>query len=109
MAASKVCAVPNCPKLIPRTDNKCHAHTREADMARGTTTERGYGSTHKALRAHWQTLITRQPQPCTRCGQPITTHDTWHLDHDDHDRSKYRGPSHATCNTAAGGRLAHSS
>ena len=106
--AKRPCPKDGCPTLINTGERYCAPHQREADRARGTTTERGYGSTHKALRAHWQTLITREPQPCTRCGQPITTHDTWHLDHDDHDRSKYRGPSHATCNTAAGGRLAHS-
>ena len=97
-----------CTDLAPPGKSQCATCQRETARNRGTTTERGYGAPHKALRAHWQTLITRQPQPCTRCGQPITTHDTWHLDHDDHDRSKYRGPSHATCNTAAGGRLAHS-
>ena len=106
--AKRPCPKDGCPTLINTGERYCPTHQREADRARGTTTERGYGGTHKALRAHWQTLITRQPQPCTRCGQPITTRDTWHLDHDDHDRSKYRGPSHATCNTAAGGRLAHS-
>ena len=106
--AKRPCPKDGCPTLINTGERYCPTHQRETDRARGTTTERGYGAPHRALRAHWQTLITREPQPCTRCGQPITTRDTWHLDHDDNDRSKYRGPSHAACNMSAGGRLAHS-
>jgi hypothetical protein len=30
----------------------------------------------------------------------------WHLDHND-DRTGYRGPAHALCNTSAGGRASH--
>jgi hypothetical protein len=30
----------------------------------------------------------------------------WHLDHND-DRTGYRGPAHARCNTSAGGKAAH--
>lgn len=103
MAASKVCSVPNCPKLIPRTESKCPEHAKEADHARGTTTQRGYGAPHQALRRAWQARIAQHPITCTRCGKRITANDEWHLDHED-DRTSYRGPSHAKCNTSAGGR-----
>lgn len=36
---------------------------------------------------------------CWRCGTPIDP-TYWHLGHDDHDRSRYRGPECVPCNTA---------
>lgn len=57
---------------------------------------------HRRLRATWQRRIdTGQHVTCSRCGHPITRGMVWHLDHDDHDRSQYLGPSHATCNRRA--------
>lgn len=66
---------------------------------KGSTTERGYDSQHKRLRA--ALLPTAYGQACTRCGRPMLHGQELHLDHDD-DRSGYRGFSHASCNTRAG-------
>jgi hypothetical protein len=41
---------------------------------------------------------------CARCGLPIRPGEEWHLDHDDEDRGRYLGPSHARCNEKAAGR-----
>jgi hypothetical protein len=39
---------------------------------------------------------------CWRCGQPISDPPRRvHLGHDDDDRTIYRGPEHASCNTAS--------
>lgn len=77
---------------------------------RRPTTERGYGATHKALRAHWAAVILTQGADCTadRClmstrriakGTPAYL---WDLGHDD--GRKHRGPEHRRCNRAAGAR-----
>ena len=83
-------------------------------MARyqGSTTQRGYGSQHQALRS--RLLAQWKPgQPCARCGQPM-----WHrwmldstgrkvsaidLGHAD-DRSRYTGLEHRACNRRDGQR-----
>jgi hypothetical protein len=101
----RVCNVPGCATLIP-TSGRCAFHQREADRARGTTAERGYGPAHQRERRRWQARIDRAPVPCARCTTPIGPGDAWHLDHAD-DRQGYLGPSCARCNAAAGGRAAH--
>ena len=78
-------------------------------MAQKTTTQRGYGNTHQQLRARWQYRIdSGEPVTCWRpgCGRRITGTD-WHLGHDDHDRSKYRGPECIHCNLSAAGKKSH--
>ena len=71
-------------------------------MARGSTTERGYGWAHQQARVE---ALAAMPdgQLCTRCRQPMwrADADSLHLDHTD-DRSGYRGLAHASCNTRAG-------
>lgn len=70
----------------------------------GTTTERGYGPDHRQLRATWAPRVARGTVRCWRCGEPIHRGEPWDLGHDDHNRHRYRGPEHATCNRSAGGR-----
>lgn len=70
--------------------------------------QRGYGHYHRKLRAKWQGLINEGGVNCTRCGRGIPTGDrTWHLGHDDEDRTKYRGPEHGSCNVGAASKKAH--
>jgi hypothetical protein len=61
----------------------------------GRTTARGYGTHHRGLRAWWAPRVARGNINCWRCGHPIRTGQAWDLGHDDHDRTKYRGPEHA--------------
>jgi hypothetical protein len=73
-------------------------------MRTGTTTQRGYGATHKQARAAALADLQRYDgQPCHHCGKPM-----WHataalldLDHTD-DRTAYRGLAHRGCNRRAG-------
>lgn len=72
---------------------------------RANTTQRGYGSQHQALR---RALLPRAyGTPCSRCGLPMLPGQELDLDHDDNDRSLYRGFSHSECNRQAGGRKRH--
>jgi len=78
----------------------------------GTTTARGYGSSHQALRA--RLLAAWKPgQPCARCGQPmlyrwlltpdgkrVSAIDLGHLD----GKTGYRGLEHRSCNRRDGQR-----
>ena len=65
-----------------------------------TTTERGYGWSHRKLRA---TLLPQAwGSPCWRCGQLMLPGQDIELGHDDWDRSIYRGMEHYTCNRKAG-------
>lgn len=75
----------------------------------GTTTQRGYGYVHMRTRAEWKPYVDAGLVDCWRCGLLITPRpwlkgDGWHLGHDDHDRTIYRGPEHSECNTGRGRR-----
>lgn len=69
---------------------------------RGTTTARGYGTQHQALRRQWAPKVATGTVTCWRCGRLISSTEPWDLGHDDHDRTRYRGPEHANrCNRAS--------
>lgn len=103
--AKRICSKPGCPVAGPA--GLCPAHQAEADKARGTKTQRGYGPEHQAERKRQYSLVQAGTVRCARCRELIRPGDAWHLDHDDDDRTRYIGPSHARCNTSAGGRAAH--
>jgi hypothetical protein len=74
----------------------------------GSTTDRGYGTEHQLERERWTPIVEAGQAECAAvvCLEPtraIAPGSDWHLDHDD-DRTGYRGPAHARCNTSAGGR-----
>jgi hypothetical protein len=102
--AKRVCVELGCPELIDPPASRCTAHERARDKARGSSTARGYGSKHKALRAEWQVRIDSGKRVyCWRCGWRITgTH--WQLGHCDDDRTVYHGPECTRCNLATAGR-----
>ena len=85
----------------------CGKHMAEADKARGTQAQRGYGIQHQRLRARWKRRLDREPWPCARCGLPILTGQPWDLGHAD-DRKSWTGPEHQACNRATAGRTPHS-
>ncbi|GIH07486.1 hypothetical protein Rhe02_55530 [Rhizocola hellebori] len=72
---------------------------------RGTTTQRGYGVNHVELREQWRPHVEAGRVSCARCKLPIKPGEPWDLGHDDHDRTKYRGPEHAECNRGASKRV----
>ena len=99
------CPASYCPTLIPDGERYCAKHQAEYEAKRGNARARGYGSSHERLRARVARAIAEgRLVACARCGYAIRQGDAWHLDHDDNDRSRYVGASHASCNTAAGGR-----
>lgn len=91
----KRCLEPGCPTLT--TTTRCPPHTRARDAARGTSTQRGYGKEHAALRAHL--VATYHPaDPCPRCHLPLGPDpDLLDLMHTE-DRQGYLGLGHAPCN-----------
>jgi hypothetical protein len=98
----RVCAEPGCPTLVAK--GRCTKHRRERDRARGTRQERGYDAAHVRLRADYQRRMDKGEKfHCWRCPSLIDPSD-WHLGHDDHDRSKHRGPECPPCNQATSGR-----
>lgn len=68
---------------------------------RGTTTQRGYGPAHQALREQWRPYVEAGKVACARCKILIPPNDPWDLGHDDHDRTKHTGPEHLLCNRGA--------
>ena len=101
------CPKPGCPVPTPPSQRYCDEHVAEYEAKRGTASERGYDQGHQKLRARWKRRIEFGLVQCSRCELVIQPGDDWHLDHDDEDRRRYRGPSHAACNMSAGGRKAH--
>lgn len=69
-----------------------------------STTARGYGWQHQKLRQQWAPLVAAGAVTCPRCGHLIPPDTPWDLGHHDHDRSRYTGPEHTTCNRTAGAR-----
>lgn len=99
---------PTCPAMLPAGVRYCPAHARAYESRRGSSTERGYGARHVRLRRMFEAEIAAGvPTFCSRCGKRIIPGSAWDLDHDDRDRSRYRGPSCEHCNRSAGGQAAH--
>ena len=98
-----------CPQLVPEGTRYCEAHAREYEGRRGTRQARGYDVGHERARVRWEPLVAAGRVRCSRCGHLIAPGTPWALDHDDEDRTKYRGPSHKVCNDRAGGQAAHRS
>lgn len=104
--AKRVCAKPGCPSTA--AGSYCATHQAEREQARGNSNKRGYGVEHQLVRARLNLEVQTGTLACARCGKTIRPNQPWHLDHDDEDRGKYLGPSHAWCNASAGGRKSHS-
>lgn len=63
-----------------------------------------HGWAHAKARKAWAARH-RPDDLCSRCGHTLGPMGAWlHLDHDDWDKTQYRGFSHAQCNMSAGGR-----
>ena len=71
----------------------------------GPRAARGYGYAHGKLRA--ALLPSAYGKPCSRCGLLMLPGQELHLDHDDYDRTKYRGFSHKACNLKAAARMSN--
>jgi hypothetical protein len=63
---------------------------------------RGYGSVHDARRRQVTPLVDSGNAVCSRCGNPISPREQWHLDHADN-RQGYIGVAHKYCNLRAAG------
>lgn len=72
--------------------------------SKGNTSARGYGAEHQKLRRKIDPLVRAGHAVCWRCGQRIPAGAAWDLGHDDHDRTRYRGPEHVACNRATAAR-----
>jgi hypothetical protein len=97
--AQRPCVTTGCGSLVAPGTTRCADCAREYERKRGSSAERGYGRAHRQLRARYQRDGV-VGLPCPRCGKAIRPGEPWDLDHDDRDRSKYLGPSHARCNRA---------
>lgn len=102
--AKRICPKPGCP--TPATGNYCPTHQAEAERARGTQEQRGYGHEHRQLRKQWEPKVAAGNITCAKCKQRIQPDTTWHLGHNDN-RTAWTGPEHALCNLSDAGRRSH--
>ena len=93
-----------CPTILTSGERYCTRHARQYEARRGTSTQRGYGVDHRALRADWQRRIDAgEIVMCADgCGARIAGR-MWQLGHD-HQRGGYLGPQTVRHNTQDGGR-----
>lgn len=112
----RVCSVPGCPVLCP--GGKCPGCAKDADKARGTRQQRGYGQEH--IKRFREGVLARDPI-CVICySAPSTVADHYPLDKrelieagmDDHDPKHGRGlcavcHNRHTAATQPGGFLIH--
>jgi len=103
--AKKICANPGCPEITDQS--RCRVHRAEADRARGTKTQRGYGKQFQSERKVWVRMVAEGVVSCWRCLKPIAPGADFHLGHDDHDRTITRGPECPKCNLSAAGKASH--
>ena len=82
---------------------RCHVEKLERARRRGSTTQRGYGNAHRALRKRLAPLVASGQMPCARCGGLIMPGTPFDLGHADGDRTRYHGLEHAACNRGAVG------
>lgn len=55
-----------------------------------------HGSSHATARKQWA-LRHHEDDPCVRCGHALGPMGPWlHLDHDDYDKTRYRGFAHGS-------------
>ena len=87
--ALRVCSQPGCPELTDQ--GRCQAHRKQADRARGTRQQRGYGKAHTnrfrpgVLKRDPLCRCTDQTRTAThhhgpQCLAPSTVADHWPLD-----------------------------
>ena len=95
-----------CPAraLTSARNGRCSDCARAHWRAMPTSSERGYGAEHVALRRQWEPLVATGQVICWRCGRTILPDEPFDLGHDDTDRTQWRSPEHVSCNRAAGGR-----
>ena len=103
-AVKRRCA--DCPALIEvgTRDGRCASCRSDLERGRGTRQERGYDAAHDAERERWSPIVATGHVRCWRCREPISPDTPWDLGHDDHDRTRHRGPEHRGCNRATAGR-----
>jgi hypothetical protein len=80
---------------------RCEREKHERARRRGSTTARGYGGTHRALRKWLAPLVATGQMRCARCGGLIVPGTPFDLGHADGDRTGYHGLEHAACNRGA--------
>jgi hypothetical protein len=87
---------------------------------RPSSADRGYDGEHRKRRRLWAPRVAVGDVNCWRCGllippgghgicpailesgrRCLKNHRSWHLGHDDHDRTVWRGPEHVCCNVGA--------
>jgi hypothetical protein len=74
-------------------------------MAKPSTTAKGYGASHQALRKRWKPVVEAGLVRCARCGKLIPAGARWELGHvDGSQKMAYSGPEHFLCNRSAGGK-----
>lgn len=91
------------PKVTQRRpDDGWHRKTNDvAAQAR----KREYNSAeYKQARAAAKRIVDAGQGFCWRCGRWLDPRRSWHLGHDDHDRTIIRGPECVPCNLGAAAR-----
>ena len=90
-------------EVVPRGAScpRCQAEKLERTRRRGSTTARGYGGAHRALRKRLAPLVASGQMRCARCGEVILPGTPFDLGHADGDRTRYHGLEHAACNRGA--------
>ena len=100
--SKRICSVPSCPAIIDSTERgRCLEHRRKVEQARGTSTQRGYGTAHQRERKRWVPLVATGNVPCRRCERPLAPGEPFDLGHPDDACKRPTAPECVPCNRAA--------
>lgn len=111
MPAMRSCPTPGCPALMQAGKKRCTKCMQEYERERNLRRRGQYDRRHKTDGRRARAEAAAKRLTCALCGKPMLPGQDLHYDHGTplavDPKARATRVLHATCNSSAGGRLAH--